>query len=147
MDDVKIASVVTVDATGVVIEGLRDGDTTSNGTTLVDFLHHVLLASEVSVFVDTVDKVLIGDEASLTRVTVTALGHLRADLTVVKTTAKVDGASLISHVVVSDVLESIDGLTTMATHVLGLTRDDDLGGDVDIGPGSVTSDLDAIGEG
>ena len=34
----------------------------------------------------------------------------------------------------------------MAAHIGGLTRDDDLGGDVDIGPSSATGDLNAIGE-
>ena len=34
----------------------------------------------------------------------------------------------------------------MATLILGLARDDDLGGDVDIGPGSLTGELDAIGK-
>ena len=147
VNNVHVTSVVTVDATGVVIEGLRDGDTASDGSSLDDLLHHVLLADDFIEFVNTVDHVLVGDEAGLTGVAVAANVHGRADLTVVEATGAVDGASLISHLVVGHPLEGIVGLTTVATHVLGLTRDDDLGGDVDIGPGALTRDLDSIREG
>ena len=151
MDDFNITSVITVDATGVVLEGVWDGNTASDGSSLVDFLHHVLLAGDLAEFVDTVDQVLVGDEASLTWVTVTANVHGRAWLgnlsLLLVTESTVDGASLIGDFVVGHPLESVVGLTTVATKVLLLARDDDLGGDVDIGPGGLTGDLYPIGDG
>jgi len=59
-------------------------------------------------------------------------------------TSLVDRASLIGDVVVVDVLKSIHGLTSRATEVLVLTGDDDLGRDVDVGPGSLSLDLNSI---
>ena len=115
------------------------------------FLHHVLLAGDLAEFVDTVDQVLVGDEASLTWVTVTADVHGRAWLgnlsLLLVTESTVDGASLIGDFVVGHPLESVVGLTTVATKVLLLARDDDLGGDVDIGPGGLTGDLYPIRDG
>ena len=146
VNDFHGTSVITVDATGVALERVGNSDTASNGTSLGNFLHHVLLAGDLAELVDTVHEVLVGDEASLTGVTVTADVHGGADLTVVKTTAAVDGASLIGDLVLGHPLEGVVGLTTVATKVGSLTRDDDLGGDVDIGPGGVTSDLDSIGK-
>lgn len=146
VDDVQVTSIVTVNATGVVLEGLGDSDTASNGASLVDLLHHVLLTGDSAEFVNTVDEVLVGDEAGLAGVAVTAHVHGGADLTVVETAGAVDGASLIGDLVVGHPLEGVVGLTTVATLVLGLARDDDLGRDVDVGPGGVTSDLDSIGE-
>ena len=59
----------------------------------------------------------------------------------------VDGTSLISDLIVGHPLEGVVGLTTVAALVLLLARDDDLGGDVDIGPGGLTGDLYPIGDG
>ena len=146
VDDVEVASVITVDATSVFLEGVGDGNTASNGTSLVDLLHHSLLARDHAVLLNTVHEVLVGDEAGLARVAVTTHSHSRADLTVVKTATKIDGACLISDIVVSDPLKSVNRLTTVATHVSRLTGNDDLRRDVDIGPGSLTGDLYTIRE-
>ena len=147
MDNVHVAGFIAEDSTGVVLKSIRDGNTAGNGTSLVDFLHHFLLALDLTELVNTVDEVLVGDEACLTGVAVTADVHSRADLTVVETTGAVDGASLISDFVLGHPLEGVVGLTTVATLVGGLARDDHLRGDVHIGPGTLTSDLDTIGEG
>ena len=147
VDDVEVASVITVDATSVFLEGVGDGNTASNGTSLVDLLHHSLLARDHAVLLNTVHKVLVGDEAGLARVAVAAHVHGGADLTVVETTGTIDGASLISDLVVGHPGEGVVGLTTVATQVSRLARDDDLWGDVDVGPGCLTGDLYTIGDG
>ena len=61
-------------------------------------------------------------------------------------TSLVDGASLISDLVLRHPSESVVGVTSMATIIRGLARDQNLGSDVDLGPGSVSSDLNSIRE-
>ena len=87
---VQISSIVTVDASSVVIEGLRDSHTACNGSTLVDFLHHVVLPADEVVFVDAVNSVLIRDEAGFTWVAIAAHIHGAANLTIVQTSCSVD---------------------------------------------------------
>ena len=146
VDNVGVTSLVTVNTASVVLKSLRNGDTTGNRTSLVDFLHHVLLTGDMTELINSVDEILVWDEACLTWVAVTADVHRRANLSIVETTSAVDGASLISNFVLRHPLESVVGLTTVASLVGCLTRDDNLRGDVDIGPGSLSSDLNTIRE-
>jgi hypothetical protein len=146
VDNVLVTRLVAVNAASVVLKSLRNGNTAGNGTSLVDFLHHVLLTGDVTEFINSVDEILVWDEACLTWVAVTADVHGRANLTVVETTSAVDGASLISDFVLGHPLEGVVSLTTVASLVGSLTRDDDLRGDVHIGPGGLSSDLYAIGK-
>jgi len=44
VDDVLVTGLVLEDTRGIVLEGIGDGDTTSNGTSLIDLLHHGLLS-------------------------------------------------------------------------------------------------------
>ena len=144
VDNFSVTSLITEDTTGVVLESIWDGDTASKGTSLIDLLHHIFFTSNFTVFINTVGVIIGWDVASLTRVAVTAHGHGGANLTVVVTTSHVGGAGLISDVVLVDPLESVEGKSTVATIIRGLTRDEDLRGDVNLGPGTITSDLDSI---
>jgi len=125
--DVQVTGVVTVDSAGVVLESIRDGDTARDGSSLDDFLHHVGLSNDFSVLIDSVGEVLVGDEAGLAWVAVSAHFHGGACLAIVKTTRLVNRASLVSDVVVVDPLVGIQGFSTVATEVLGLAGDDNLG--------------------
>jgi len=144
VNDFHIAGGITVDATGVVVKSLGHGNTASNGTSLEDLLLHVLLTGDLAELLDTVDHVLVGDEASLTWVAVAADVHGGTELTVVVALGAVDGASLIGDLVVGHPLEGVVSLTTVAAIVFLLAGDDDLGGDVDIGPGGLTGTLNSI---
>mmetsp|Transcript_48609 Transcript_48609/g.66033 ORF Transcript_48609/g.66033 Transcript_48609/m.66033 type:complete len:266 (-) Transcript_48609:18-815(-) len=144
VDGVEVTSGVLVDTTSVVIQILRNSNGAGNGTTLVDFLHHVLLTRQVTVLVGLVDIVVLGNVTSLTRVAVSAALHGGADLAVVVTSGSVDRASLISNLVLRHPLEGFVVRTTMATIILHLARDENLGSDVDIGPSSVSGNLDTI---
>jgi hypothetical protein len=62
------------------------------------------------------------------------------------TSGLIDGACLISDVVIVDVLEGIYWFTTTATEIFVLTGNDDLRRDVDVGPSSLSLDLDSIGQ-
>lgn len=83
MSSRQVASVVTVDAASVVIQGLRNGNRAGDGAALVDFLHHLLLAADWAELVDFENAVLVGHEASLSRIAVPALGHGAAGETIV----------------------------------------------------------------
>ena len=75
MDNAVITRVITVNSTGVFFERIWDGNTTSNWATLVDFLHHVMLAFDFTVFLGLVDSVLWWNVASFAWVAVSARGH------------------------------------------------------------------------
>jgi hypothetical protein len=63
-------------------------------------------------------------------------------------TSQVDRGLSISDLVSAHPLESLDSFSTETSHrfIVHITRDENLRGDVDIGPGSLSSDLDTIGE-
>jgi hypothetical protein len=141
MHNLHVTGSVTEDASSVVLKSLGHCDTASNRTSLVDFLEHVRLTSDSTEFIDSVHKVLVGDDAGLTWAAVTALVHSRAHLTVVQTAGSVDWAGLIGDLVVSHPFKCVISFTTIAAQILGLTRDNDLRGDVNIGPSCLTGNL------
>ena len=147
MNDIQIASVVTVNSTSVFLERLGHSDVTSNRSSLVDFLLHVLFANNSAELFDSIDHVLVWDEAGLTWIAVATHVHGRADLTIVVALSTIDGASLVSDLVIGHPLKRVIRISSMATIVLGLARDDDLRGDVDIGPGGLTGNLYPIRDG
>ena len=143
VDDIEIASFILKDTTLVVLELLSDSNTAGNRATLVDLLHHVFLALNLTVFLGLVDVILIGDEATLTGHAVLALDHGRALTAVVVATGSVDRAGLIGTFVLAEPLESVVSLTTVAA-IVTRAGDKDLRGNVDIGPSSFAGNLDAI---
>jgi len=147
VDNGLITRVVTVDTTGVVLERFGHGDTASDGATLVDLLHHGFLTGNGTELLSLVDVVGVGNEAGLTGVAVSAVGHGGADTTVVEATSSVDGAGLVRDLVVGHPLVGEDGITTVTSEGVVLTVDKNLGSDVDVGPGGVSGDLDSVTEG
>jgi hypothetical protein len=109
-------------------------------------LHHVFFTLDFTELVNSIDKVLIWDEASLTWVTVTADFHGRALHSVVVTTSSVNRAGSVGNFVLGHPCEGVVGLTTVASLIWSLTRDKDLWGDVDVWPGSLSVDLNSIGK-
>ena len=127
MYDVKVASSVAIYATGVFFKAIWDSNTTSDWAALLDLLHHVLFACDVAELVNTVDVVLVWNNASFSWNAVSAFVHCGANLTVVKTSSSVDGAGLVSNFVVSHPFESVVCLTTVAAKIFVLAGNDDLG--------------------
>ena len=146
MNNVHIASIIAVDAASVSLEGVRYCDIASNRATLSDFLLHGFLARDGSVFVNTINEVLIGDEASLAWVAVAADVHGRTVLSIVVAAGPVDGAGLVSNLILVHPLVCVVSIATMATLVSLLTGDDDLRSNVDVGPSRIAGDLDAVRE-
>jgi hypothetical protein len=68
-------------------------------------------------------------------------------LTIVVASSHVDGASLIGNFISGHPLESSESITTVATEIGELARDENLRGDVNIGPGSLAHDLYSIRHG
>jgi hypothetical protein len=62
------------------------------------------------------------------------------------TSGSVDGASFVSNVSFMHELESINCLTSVATIISHIARNDDLGGDVYIRPGSLSGNFDSVRE-
>mmetsp|Transcript_12625 Transcript_12625/g.21241 ORF Transcript_12625/g.21241 Transcript_12625/m.21241 type:complete len:592 (+) Transcript_12625:45-1820(+) len=145
VDDVEVAGGVLEDAAGVVLEGLGHCDSAGNGASLVDLLHHGLLALDGSVLLDAVHEVLVGHEAGLVGHAVLAHGHGGALLAVVVATGSVDGAGLVGDLVLVHPLEGVVCLSSVAA-VVATAGDEDLGGDVDVRPGSIPLDLDPVRE-
>ncbi len=127
MYDVKVASSVAVYATGVFFKAVWDGNTTSDWAALLDFLHHVLFTCNMAELINSVDVVLVWDDASFSWNAVSAFVHCRANLTVVKTSSSVDGAGLIGDFVVSHPFEGVVCLTTVAAEIFVLAGNDNLG--------------------
>jgi len=128
------------------LKRIGDSDSTGDGSACGNLLHHVLLSLNITVLVGAVSLVLVGDEASLTGVAVSAVFHGGAFLSIIVTTSLVDRASSILNLVLGHPLEGGEVVSTVTSIHVGLARDQDLRRDVDIGPGGLTGDLDAIGE-
>jgi hypothetical protein len=105
-----------------------------------------LLTGNLSVLIDTINLVGVWDKAWLIWHAILANGHGRASLTIIVTSSAIDGAGLISDLVLVHPIESIICLTTMAT-IISRARDEDLWCDVDLWKSSLSSDLDSIGKG
>ena len=146
MDDVLITGLVIEDTTSVFFKSIWHGDTTGNWTSLVDLLHHGSLTRDMAVLIGVVDLVVVLVKASLGWVAVLAHDLLGAFGTVVVTSGSVDGASLISDLIAVHPFEGVVSLTTMAT-IITRAGDQNLWGDVDIRPSSLSVVLDSIRHG
>ena len=146
MYNLHVSGGIAVNAASVIFKRLRNRNSGSNWTTLVDFLHHGLFAFYRAVLIELVDSVLRGYNASLARAAVSAVFHGRALLTVVVSTGLVDRAGSISDLVLMNPSEGSQGGASVAAESVFLARDQNLWGQVDVGPGSVSGDLDTIGE-
>ena len=63
------------------------------------------------------------------------------------TTGLVDRACLIGDLVLGHVLEGVESIATMATIVLHLARDEDLGSNIDLGPQTSACNFDPVRDG
>ena len=97
-------------------------------------------------FIYTIDVILVWDETSFSRDAVSADVHWRAYLAVVKTATSVDRASLISDFIEVHPFEGVISLTSVTAIVFHFAGNEHLGRYVNIGPGGITSDLNAIRE-
>jgi hypothetical protein len=107
-------------------------------------LHHVVLTAHEVVLVNTVNAVLVRDEAGLARVAVAAHVHGRALLTVVMAASLVNRTGLVSDFVLCHPLEGVDMQSSVAAKVFHLAGYEGLRRDVDVGPGGFASDLDSV---
>jgi hypothetical protein len=145
VDDVQISGLILEDTSSVILKSIGNGNTASNGSSLINFLHHSFFSRDVSILISVVDVIFIGGEAGLSRHAVLALDDFRALSTVIVSSGSVDGASLISDLVGVHPLEGIVGLSSVASIILR-ARDKNLRSNVDIRPGSLSGDLNSIGE-
>jgi hypothetical protein len=111
-------------------------------------LLHVFFSLNSGELVDSVNLVVVGDETSFTRVAISGDLHGRTLGSVVVTTGHVNGSLSIGDLVGAHPFESLESFSSVATTgvIIKITRDKNLRGDVNIGPGCFTGDLDTIGK-
>jgi hypothetical protein len=115
VNDVLVTGLIFKDTRGVVLKSIRDSDTTSNGTSLVNLLHHSLLSRDFAILVNLVSVVGVGYEAALSGHAVLTLEHGAALGAIIVSTSSVDRAGFVGNIVVVHPLESVISFTTMAT--------------------------------
>jgi hypothetical protein len=146
--DIHSTGGILEDTASVVVSELFGGSNTAgNWTTLVDFVHHVGFTTDLAVLVDSVGAVGLLSPAALAWSAVSADNISSAGSTVGVTTSHVVGAGFVGDIVVVNPLVSSDSITTIATEIGCLTRDQNLRSQVDIWPLSVSGNLDTIAEG
>lgn len=119
MDYVQVTCLIIVNTTGVSLERIGDCDTASNGTALINLLHHVFLTGNRAELVDLEDTVLFRDVTfAAARIASLANVDRGAIDAVVVTASLVDGAGLIGDVVGVHELEGREGLTAVAAVII-----------------------------
>jgi len=144
--DFGLVSSINENTTSVV-EKRASSNTADDGASLHDFAHHSFFTFNGAVFINTVDVVAIGNGAFFTGRAVSALDVISTCDTVVPTLSLIVGAGFVSDVVLMNVFISSGGITTVATLIGLFAGEEDLGSDVDIGPDSLSHDLDTIRHG
>lgn len=115
MNNVEVSGLIFVDTTLIGFQVIRYGNTASNRTSLVDFLHHGFFSLDLAELFDSVDEVLVLNEARLMRLAVLAHVDGCAVNTVVVASGLIDGAGFIGDVVLVHKFKSRVSLATMAT--------------------------------
>jgi hypothetical protein len=98
VDNVKVSSLIVINARSIVLEESRNCNTTSNRPSLVDFLNHCIFSMHVCILIKGICVIFIRNEAWFVRGTVFASIDGRAYLAVVMSSGSVDRASLISNI-------------------------------------------------
>jgi hypothetical protein len=144
--DGGVIGVVDEDSSSVVLEGFGHCNSAGNGTSLVDLLSHVVLSFEGAEVGHVVDAVGVGHEAGLVGHAVLAHCDVRALDSIVMASCSVDGAGLISDFIVLHEVVGANGISSVAAIVEATAGNHYLGRDVNIWPGSISGDLDSVGE-
>jgi hypothetical protein len=119
MNNVLVSSGVLVDTSGIAFQRIGNCNTAGNRTSLVNFLHHVLLSRDLAKLVNVIDSVLVRDEAWATARLAVLTNVDRSTLdSIVMTSSLVNRASLVSDIALMHVLISTKGFTTMATIIV-----------------------------
>ena len=138
------ASSVNKDATSVVSKGFSNGNCTSNRSSLIDLVNHILLSCNQSEFFNSVDLCSFLSPASSVGKTVSALNISTASNSVIMAKSLIGGAGLISDIIMVDPFISVFSVTSIASIIRGFTRNEDLWGEIDVWPLCISSDFNTI---
>lgn len=132
---------IVEDTSGIVdkFSSYRDG--TGDGSSLEDFVHHVLLSSNVSEFINAVDFRSLLSPASFLWETVLAFDHCWTSDTIVMSICLVRWTCLVGNVVAMDPFVSSSGITSVASFVGELAWNQNLRTEDHIWPHGFSSDL------
>lgn len=142
--DVMWSSLIMEYSSCVVHQLLSCVNTTCNWASLVDFLLNGLSSVKPSKFVYLVFWISVWDIAVFVWVTVSALHHGWASVSVIISSCRIDRASFVCDSVLVHPLVGHLWPSTVATHAERVTRYKNLGTDVNIWPGCVSRDFDSV---
>jgi hypothetical protein len=157
MNDIGIVGHIMEDTSSIVFKCIWNSNTTSDWTSLIEFIHNSLFVlndsvsvlRNVTVLIDSIDVILVWDPAALIGGAVSADEIISTFDSRIMTSSLIVGTGFIGYIVTMHPLIGSVSITTVATHVLALiiTREDDLRSNDDIWERSVSSNLDPITEG
>lgn len=138
---------INENAPSVVEKGISYGNETGDRSPLVNFIHNSSLSSHSSILFQTVYFGSFLRPASLVRHAIFAHNFGRTADSIVVAVCLVRRAGLVGDVVVEDPLEGILCVSSIAAASLVSAGDNDLRGQIDIGPNRLPLDLYPIGNG
>jgi hypothetical protein len=138
---------INMDDTTRVVEDVRSIDTAGDGSSLVELIHDGhLIVSNRAVLTDGVGVPSVRNGASFTRITVFAKDIFAAFKTVGVATSLIRRAGFVSNTILVDVVVCSERVTTIATEIRVLTRDENLRSKVNVRPSTLSHDLNTIRE-
>ena len=146
MSNLHFTSSIFENTTCITMKFGCSRNTTSNRSSLVDFLHHIFFSFDSAVLIYSINIVRVRNEAISMRVTISADVDRSALHAIVMSSRSVDRASLISDHVFMYVFEGAHWFTSIASFIICWTRDKNLWREVDVWPRSFTRDLNSIRE-
>lgn len=143
VNNVLITGLILIDTTSVFFETIWDSNTTSDWTSLVNFLHHSLFSRNLTVLFSVVSKIFVWNKTWLIWHTVHAYCHSWAFHTIIMASSSIDWAGFISNLISWHPLESIICFTSMAS-IISRTRNKNLWSNVNIRPSCLSGNLNSI---
>jgi len=122
----SISCSITINATFVGFEILRQGDSTCNRSILPNFLHHSSLSCHCSYLVHAINKIAIWNLTGLICFTRFTLDGLRTNLTVVESSCQIDRTRIVCYFIFAHPFEGVVRITTVTTLVFITARQKNL---------------------
>jgi hypothetical protein len=118
VDNVSITGGIIENSTSVALESIRDGNTASNGASLIDLLQHVVFSGEITELINTVDVVLVRYKAISVGMAILALVNRGTFNAIVMATSLIYGARLVCNLIFTHEIESTKGETTVTAVIV-----------------------------
>lgn len=142
--NIRVTGLVMEDSAGIVLKSVWNSNTTCNGASLINFLHHFCFSWYLSVLVSMEDLIRIWSVAfHCARITSFTLNISWAFLAVIMASCSVNGASLIRCLICMHPFKSIKSFTSVAA-LITTAGDKHLRSNVNVRPSCTSCNLDSI---